>query len=108
MAPCCHCLASLFQCCLLLLGSRHISDDFLCCCQVCPQLTDDAHPGFVLQISAGSADKMVNIWDAGTRNLLYKLPGHHGSVNEAAFHPHQPIVASASSDKCIYLGELAL
>ena len=51
---------------------------------------------------------MVNIWDASSRNLLYKLPGHHGSVNDAAFHPTAPIVASASSDKCLYLGELAL
>ena len=62
----------------------------------------------MLQVAAGSADKMVNIWDANTRNLLYKLPGHHGAVNDATFHPQQPIVASGSSDKCIYLGELAL
>ena len=62
----------------------------------------------VVQVAAGSADRMVNIWDASSRNLLYKLPGHHGSVNDAAFHPTAPIVASASSDKCLYLGELAL
>lgn len=59
------------------------------------------------QISAGSADRMVNIWDASSRKLLYKLPGHNGSVNDVAFHPKEPIVASASSDKNIFLGELA-
>lgn len=50
---------------------------------------------------------MVNIWDASSRKLLYKLPGHNGSVNDVAFHPKEPIVASASSDKNIFLGELA-
>ncbi len=58
-------------------------------------------------MTAGSADRMVYIWDAGTRRLLYKLPGHTGSVNEAVFHPSEPIVGSAGSDKQIYLGELA-
>lgn len=60
------------------------------------------------KVTAGSADRMVDIWDASTRNLLYKLPGHNGSVNEVVFHPKEPIVASASSDKTIYLGELVL
>ena len=61
----------------------------------------------VMQVTAGSADRMVYIWDAGTRRLLYKLPGHTGSVNEAVFHPSEPIIGSAGSDKQIYLGELA-
>ena len=59
-----------------------------------------------MQVTAGSADRMVYIWDAATRGLLYKLPGHTGSVNEASFHPTQPIIGSASSDKTVYLGEL--
>ena len=50
---------------------------------------------------------MVNIWDAASRKLLYKLPGHNGSVNDATFHPTEPIIASASSDKNLFLGELA-
>ena len=45
-----------------------------------------------LQVTGGSAE----------------LPGHSGSVNEAVFHPQEPIVASAGSDKQIYVGELAL
>lgn len=60
----------------------------------------------VLQVTAGSADRMVYIWDAASRHMLYKLPGHTGSVNETAFHPNEPIVGSASSDKNIFLGEL--
>jgi len=60
------------------------------------------------KISAGSADRFVYIWDTTSRNLLYKLPGHHGSVNEVDFHPSEPIIASASSDKSIFLGELSV
>lgn len=51
---------------------------------------------------------MVYVWEVASRKLLYKLPGHNGSVNEAAFHPQEPIVASAGSDKQIYVGELAM
>lgn len=29
----------------------------------------------------------VNVWDTATRKLLYKLPGHTGSVNEVVYHP---------------------
>jgi Prp8 binding protein len=42
----------------------------------------------------------------GPGRLQYKLPGHTGSVNDCAFHPTQPIIASASSDKTLFLGEL--
>ena len=61
----------------------------------------------ITQVTAGSADRMVYIWDGSTRRLLYKLPGHTGSVNEAVFHPSEPIIGSAGSDKQLYLGELA-
>ena len=64
-------------------------------------------PGFAPQVTSGSADRIVYIWDAQSRQLLYKLPGHSGSVNEVCFHPKEPIVGSAGSDKSIYLGELA-
>ena len=65
-------------------------------------------PAARAQVAAGSADRMVYIWDAATRALLYQLPGHAGSVNEAAFHPSEPIIASAGSDKQVFLGELVL
>eukprot|EP00245_Coleochaete_scutata_P004081 TRINITY_DN16308_c0_g1_i1.p1 TRINITY_DN16308_c0_g1~~TRINITY_DN16308_c0_g1_i1.p1 ORF type:complete len:363 (-),score=58.72 TRINITY_DN16308_c0_g1_i1:310-1398(-) len=57
------------------------------------------------KVTAGSADRMVYMWDVATRRLLYKLPGHTGSVNEAVFHPSEPIIGSCGSDKTIYLGE---
>jgi len=60
------------------------------------------------RISAGSSDRLVNIWDANNLRLMYKLPGHRGSVNDVDFHPTEPIVASASSDTNIYLGEIKL
>ena len=65
-------------------------------------------PAARAQVAAGSADRLVYIWDAASRALLYQLPGHAGSVNEAAFHPSEPIIASAGSDKQVFLGELVL
>ena len=56
-------------------------------------------------VSAGSADRFVYIWDTNSRKIMYKLPGHLGSVNDVDFHRMEPIVLSASSDKQIYLGE---
>jgi len=58
------------------------------------------------QATAGSSDWLVHVWDVGTGKIAYKLPGHRGSVNEVDFHPTQPVVASCSSDKSVYLGEL--
>jgi len=35
------------------------------------------------------------VWDTTSRRILYKLPGHAGSVNELAFHPEEPISKSS-------------
>jgi Prp8 binding protein len=43
------------------------------------------------KISAGSADRFVYIWDTTSRRIIYKLPGHNGSVNDVVFHPKEPI-----------------
>lgn len=59
-------------------------------------------------IAAGSADRFVYVWDTQSRRILYKLPGHDGSVNDVDFHPKEPILLSAGSDRKIYLGELHL
>lgn len=58
--------------------------------------------------AAGSSDKFVYVWDVDQGKLLYKLPGHKGSVNEVVFHPEleEPIIASCSSDRTIFLGEI--
>ncbi|KAI4456008.1 u5 small nuclear ribonucleoprotein 40 kda protein [Holotrichia oblita] len=58
------------------------------------------------KVSAGSADRFVYIWDTTSRRILYKLPGHNGSVNDVDFHPNESIIMSGSSDKQIYLGEI--
>jgi Prp8 binding protein len=57
-------------------------------------------------VSAGSADRYVYIWDVNSKKILYKLPGHLGSVNDIDFHPNEGIILSGSSDKTLYLGEL--
>lgn len=41
-------------------------------------------------------DRFVYIWDTTSRRILYKLPGHAGSVNEVAFHPEEPVGESYS------------
>merc|ERR1712228_142547 len=51
-------------------------------------------------------DNFVYVWDAHTRRILYKLPGHSGSINEVHFHPTQPIISSCGNDKQIFLGEI--
>lgn len=58
-------------------------------------------------VSGGSADRIVHIWDEISSEELYYLPGHKGSVNCVIFHPKENVVASGSSDKTIFLGELA-
>lgn len=59
------------------------------------------------RVTAGSADRFVYVWDVATKRILYKLSGHNGSVNEVDFHPKEPVILSASSDKKIFLGEIA-
>eukprot|EP01095_Lingulamoeba_sp_RSL-Kostka_P003266 TRINITY_DN1425_c0_g1_i1.p1 TRINITY_DN1425_c0_g1~~TRINITY_DN1425_c0_g1_i1.p1 ORF type:complete len:369 (+),score=97.90 TRINITY_DN1425_c0_g1_i1:191-1297(+) len=58
------------------------------------------------KIVCGSADRFVYIWDSNSREILYKLPGHKGVVTSVSFHPNEPIIASSSTDKTIYLGEI--
>jgi|EP00908_Phaeocystis_cordata_P010184 Prp8 binding protein len=58
------------------------------------------------QVTCGSADNFVYVWDVASKRILYKLPGHSGSVNEVDFHPTQPIIGSCANDKSIYLGEI--
>lgn len=57
-------------------------------------------------ITAGSSDRNVYIWSYKTGDILYRLPGHRGTVNEVVFSPREPLVLSCSSDKNLYLGEI--
>lgn len=83
----------------LFLGAQHGFEKNLLRCAWTPDST---------RIAAGSADRFVYIWDTVTRRIVYKLPGHQGSVNDVDFHPKEPILLSCSSDKTIYLGELQM
>ncbi|KAL1963230.1 hypothetical protein VTN77DRAFT_8555 [Rasamsonia byssochlamydoides] len=59
------------------------------------------------KIAAGSGDRSVVVWEVKTGKLLYKLPGHKGTVNDVRFSPNdEPIIVSGSSDRNIVLGEL--
>lgn len=78
------------------------------------------------KIAAASGDGSVIVWSSENGKLLYKLPGHKGTVNSAEFSPRkEPIcessfpicswqscdlmrclVLSASSDRTMLLGEL--
>ncbi|CAG9134776.1 unnamed protein product [Plutella xylostella] len=58
------------------------------------------------KVSAGSADRHVWVWCTTSRRALLRLPGHRGAVTAVAFHPREPVLLSASSDKTLYLGEI--
>ncbi|KAL3565673.1 hypothetical protein D5086_033719 [Populus alba] len=58
------------------------------------------------KVTAGSEIAWFTYGTQTSRRILYKLPGHTGSVNECVFHPTEPIIGSCSSDKQIYLGEI--
>ena len=79
------------------------------------------------KIAAASGDGSVMVWSSETGKLMYKLPGHKGTVNCAEFSPGKDpirefksspssekklltcetsIVLSASSDRNMLLGEL--
>lgn len=85
------------RCVSLFRGHKHDFEKNLLKCAWSP---DDS------RIACGSSDRLVNVWNTSNHQLMYKLPGHNGSVNDVQFHPTQPIVMSCSSDKEIYLGEL--
>ncbi|KAF9882422.1 u5 snrnp complex [Colletotrichum karsti] len=59
------------------------------------------------KVAVGSGDGTATIWSSETGKLMYKLPGHKGTVNCVEFAPgKEPIVLSASSDRNMLLGEL--
>lgn len=58
------------------------------------------------RVATGSSSPVLPIWELESGDMEFALPGHKGPVLDARFHPTQPIVASCSVDKCIFLGEL--
>jgi len=58
------------------------------------------------RVAVGGADRMVCIWDVESARVLYKLPGHKGTVTAVDFHPKEPIILTGSKDGTMLLGEL--
>lgn len=76
------------------------------------------------RVAVGSGDGSVSVWEVRSGKLVYKLPGHKGTVNDVRFAPgEEPIsksfpfpyrrlsanwktVVSGSSDRNLILGEL--
>ncbi|KAK4460761.1 Pre-mRNA-splicing factor cwf17 [Cladorrhinum samala] len=59
------------------------------------------------KIAVGAGDGTAVVWESGSGKLLYKLPGHKGTVNSVDFAPGAaPLILSASSDRTMLLGEL--
>ena len=56
-------------------------------------------------VACGSADRTVMLWNGQNGEILYKLPGHKGTVNQVHFHPSERIILSCSTDKTIIMGE---
>ncbi|KAL5035617.1 hypothetical protein RTP6_003287 [Batrachochytrium dendrobatidis] len=55
-------------------------------------------------IAAGSGDRSVVVWDVGSSDIVYKLPGHKGCVNDVDWTGS--IIVSGSNDKTAFMGEL--
>ncbi|KAF9057519.1 WD40-repeat-containing domain protein [Panaeolus papilionaceus] len=58
------------------------------------------------RVAVGGADRMVCIWEVESSKILYKLPGHKGTVTAVDFHPKEPIILTASKDGTMILGEI--
>ncbi|POW22532.1 hypothetical protein PSHT_01188 [Puccinia striiformis] len=71
-----------------------------------PQLRSPAWDASGDRVAVGAADRTLCIWNVNTSNILYKLPGHKGTVTSCAFHPKEPIIASGGVDRQIFLGEI--
>ncbi|KAK6037244.1 hypothetical protein COOONC_25251, partial [Cooperia oncophora] len=52
------------------------------------------------RVTAGSSDRFAYVWDAASRYILYKLPGHLGSVNATDLHPTEPIFELIFRNMC--------
>lgn len=59
------------------------------------------------RVAAGSSDRTAVVWDAFTRKIIHKLPGHIGAVNDVHFSPtNDSVFVSASSDGSLILSNL--
>lgn len=77
------------------------------------RLYECVHSTTILDEAASQNDVCACTWlcsccvvDTSCRRIVYKLPGHKGTVNEVVFHPKEPVIASCGQDKSVYLGEI--
>jgi Prp8 binding protein len=54
------------------------------------------------KICAGAGDRTVVVWDVRSGKLLYKLPGHKGTVNDARFSPTEEAISEFPPQTCVY------
>lgn len=55
------------------------------------------------KICAGSGDRTVVVWDVRSGKLLYKLPGHKGTVNDVRFSPTEETISKSSCCPVVHL-----
>ncbi|KIJ57221.1 hypothetical protein M422DRAFT_148861 [Sphaerobolus stellatus SS14] len=58
------------------------------------------------RVGVGGADRTVTVWEVESGKILYKLPGHRGTVTCVDFHPKEPVILTGSKDATVLLGEL--
>lgn len=58
------------------------------------------------RVAVGAADSTFTIWDVSTGRLLFKLPGHRGTVTCCDWHPKEPVVLSGGADRQVFMGEI--
>lgn len=51
------------------------------------------------RIAAGSGDRTVVVWDVTSGKMLYKLPGHKGTVNDVQFAPGSEPIGKLDRDE---------
>ncbi|KAK4690079.1 Prp8 binding protein, partial [Tremellales sp. Uapishka_1] len=65
-----------------------------------------SHTDHGARIAVGGGDRTVTVFEVETGKILYKLPGHKGTVTAVDFHPREPIILTGSKDTNLLLGEL--
>ena len=87
------------RCVKILVGHTHGAERNLLRCAWAPSSR---------HVAAGSSDGVVSVWSTTSRAVVHRLAGHAGSVNDVAFSPREPVLASAGSDGTVILGEVLL
>lgn len=55
---------------------------------------------------SGAASQVVFVFNVETGKMVHSLGGHAATVNQVEFAPQSNVIASASSDKSIIMGEV--